>query len=294
MMVESSVLGSMPIFISTGGAKGISATSVARDLITNGLNRIELSGGIFVENISNELANLKGGLNSLMIHNYFPIPENHFVMNLASMNHDIFTRTRNHIIESIKLTSEIDSKFYAVHAGFLLDPSPSELGNLIKKRMLVDRRIAYELFVERFCNIADIAISYGVRLLVENNVFSHQNLQEQGENSLLLVEPQEILDFIADCDGKAGLLLDLGHLKVSSTTLRFDLIEAISILNPIVEGYHLHDNDSISDEHKTFTNETWFISKLKRDAHFYTLEIHSLDIPDILSSVKILKESLEV
>ena len=88
--------------------------------------------------------------------------------------------------------------------------------------------------------------------------------------------------------------MDLGHLKVSSTTLRFDLIEAISILNPIVEGYHLHDNDSISDEHKTFTNETWFISKLKRDAHFYTLEIHSLDIPDILSSVKILKESLEV
>ena len=60
-------------------------------------------------------------------HNYFPPPNDHFVMNLASDSDEIYKKTASVIQESIELSKNLDSKEYGFHAGFLTDITTSEI-----------------------------------------------------------------------------------------------------------------------------------------------------------------------
>ena len=55
----------------------------------------------------------------------------------------------NHVKNSIRLSSKINSKYYSVHAGFLCDLKPSDLGNKIKKKKLYNRK-KYRYFFTKY------------------------------------------------------------------------------------------------------------------------------------------------
>ena len=75
-----------------------------------------------------------------------------------------------------------------------------------------------------------------------------KNLKVFGENPLLLTNPSDILRFFKKTPKEVGLLLDLGHLKVSAKTEKFNLRSALKKLNNIVKGYHLSENNSLEDQ----------------------------------------------
>jgi len=273
------------IYISTSGHKGNSVAQ-ARYLAQSGFMNIELSGGSHVESLEDDLIDLHAEGLTLMLHNYFPPPLSPFVMNLASADEMILQKSMDLATTAIDLSSRVSAKHYAVHAGFQIDPKVSELGSLIEARQVTNRSESLLRFQSSIDFLARYAKSRNVQLLVENNVLSSENLESFGFNPLLLVEPTEIYEFINLFDSEVGLLLDVGHLRVSSETLGFSPQKAMQKLDQITSGYHLHANAGLKDDHLAISQSEWFLPLLNQNVAFATLEIHSQDVADIRTSLK--------
>jgi hypothetical protein len=170
-----------------------------------------------------------------------------------------------------------------------MDPLVSELGTRIQATKLENRDTALEIFTQNALNLSTYARSRNVRILVENNVLSEENMKSFGENPFLLASTKEIGDFFENNGDEIGFLLDLGHFNVSTHTLDESREYSLEKINQYVVGYHLHDNSRLLDEHLSLTNDSWFLNHLNPKAKFGTLEIHSQSILEIQRSVRILE-----
>ena len=141
------------IYVSTGGFKDQPAWVTSKLFKENNILNIELSGGIFCENQLTELKKIKNDLN-FQIHNYFPPPKDQFILNLASTNEHIVKRSFELIESSLIFCEELNCTNYSFHAGFLLDPKLSDLGNDIKSRSIIQKDKALDLFLERVNKIS--------------------------------------------------------------------------------------------------------------------------------------------
>ena len=64
-----------------------------------------------------------------LIHNYFPVPKKSFVINIASLDNKIRSRSINQIKKSILFCKKSKAKLYTFHPGFLSDPEGEGNGN---------------------------------------------------------------------------------------------------------------------------------------------------------------------
>ena len=133
------------IYVSTGLIKKRTTISIIREYLKNGIANIELSGGIHDRDIVSKIKKFKNTAN-FMLHNYFPPPKTPFTLNLATLNKSIYKICKNHVVNSIKYSSEIGSKYYSFHAGFLIDPSPKELGKKISQQKRNSEKLVQKLF----------------------------------------------------------------------------------------------------------------------------------------------------
>ena len=94
------------IYVSSSCVKNEFIWQSVETLAKNGFKNIELSGGTERDSrYTKHLHDLKEKFNlNYRCHNYFPPPEEHFVMNLASDSDEISSKTINIINESIKLS----------------------------------------------------------------------------------------------------------------------------------------------------------------------------------------------
>lgn len=271
----------MSVFISTGGYKKISANNCISNFEKFGIKKIELSGGLFSENLISEIIKLKDFF-KFQIHNYFPPHENSFVINLGSLNSEIEKKSLNHIKESIILANKIGATHYSFHAGFLIDPKPHQLGKKIEKSELFDRDKSKNKFFDNVSNISKFAQENNVQILVENNVLSHENLSNFKMNPTLLADPRETKEFLDYFKkSEVNLLLDVAHLKVSAKTLSFKVDEFFHICEGRVGGYHLSENDGYRDTNEPFNETSWFWEYLDKKLNYYTVEVYNQS-PDIL------------
>ena len=264
----------MTVYISTGGYANLSADEAAKKLIESGINSIELSGGSYSEDVIDKLYNLKEKAN-FQIHNYFPPPKIPFVLNLASLDKEISDLSLKQIENSLECCVKLNSNFYSFHAGFLCDLKVNELGKKINKRKLYDRKESIDLFLERVLLIAENAKKKGINIMIENNVFSENNKIEFGENPLLMCDPEESLEIIKQLPKNVKLLLDVAHLKVSAKSMGFDPIEMIKKCDNFIGGYHLSDNNSLSDTNEPFNENSWFWKHVKKDSEYYSIEVYN-------------------
>ena len=75
-----------------------------------------------------------------------------------------------------------------------------------------------------------------------------------------------------------NLLLDFGHLKVSSKSLSFSSKEYLIKLKKYILAYHLSDNDSKSDQNLSFNTKSWFWKYIKKDAKYCSIEVYAKNI----------------
>lgn len=227
---------------------------------TQDLNQIELSGNLeFDQTTATELIKAKDFF--LLIHNYFPTPKEPFVLNMASANNSIRGKSVQHCQQAISLCQKLKIPFYSVHAGFLADLQPDDLGKKQAELPYIDRETGLKLFNDS----VDQLLNLKFPLLIENNVNSRENLVK-GKNKLyLLAEPEETLQFFKHFNNSyLGLLVDLGHLNVSAQQLGFDKYKYLEILAPWIKAFHLSANNGIEDQGLVFSQDEWFMKTLNK------------------------------
>ena len=263
------------IYISTGGFSTKTGYSTALEFLDNGIYDVELSGGQYSKNVGQDLFSLLEDLN-LQIHNYFPPPIKPFVFNLASKNEIIYDKSFKHVCSCIDLASKLGLSRYSFHGGFRISPEISQLGRELGVHELTKKDEATEIFENALLQLSKIAKTKNIELLIENNVLTNVNLELYGESPLLLCEPREISLFMNKMPENVGLLLDLGHLKVSALTLGFDPVIAHEQLNTWTRAYHLSDNNGKTDSNGSITEGSWFWEIINPNLNYYSLEVYGL------------------
>jgi len=236
------------IYVSTACVRAETICKSIQVLAEEGFLNLELSGGTsYYDGYKRDLLHLQDKYSlHYLVHNYFPPPKEGFVLNLASLNDDLYEMSFQHCKRAIWLCKMLGSKKYAVHAGFLIDFLPAEAGKKISYRSMNDRHRA----LQRFCNAWKLLVEYAgesLTLYIENNVLSKTNaMTYRGDNPFLLTgvagynEIKDQLDF--------NLLLDFAHLKVSCTSLELDFQNQAKTLLSLTDYYHVSGNDGLHDQ----------------------------------------------
>lgn len=261
------------IYISSGGDRKKTGYEFAVEAGNYGITNIELSGGRYDEHQLEKLKKIRNNY-EFQVHNYFPPPEQPFVLNLASSNAEIVSKSIDHINKAMEWSVELGQPRYSFHAGFLIDPQIKELGGNLKQYKLENRNTALERFIDKVNMLAERADLLGVQLLIENNVLSSRTWTRYNENPLLMATDEECSYVMKNTLKNVKLLLDVAHLKVTAKTLEFDPAKFIAECNEWIDGYHLSDNDGLEDRNDPINHASWFWKILNKDKTYYSLEVY--------------------
>lgn len=264
------------IYVSSSCVKYNKIKDSVQELVNNDFKNIELSGGTeYYDGFEEDLFELKTKYNlNYICHNYFPPPKEHFVLNLASLNNEIYEKTLDHLRQSIDLSKKLDAKKFGLHAGFFIDIKVNEIGKKISKEILFDK----EKSIERFCHGYKELTKYAgaLRLYIENNVFSSTNFQVyNGEQFCMLCNENDYLELKNLID--FNLLLDVAHLKVSSNTLNQNFEKNLESLIQQSDYLHVSDNDALLDLNNKLQEESNLVHLMKKQVLHnkdFTLEVY--------------------
>ena len=279
------------IYVSTGGIPNQSACETSKNFLKDGISCIELSGGQFSSNMLTELKELKSKA-FFQIHNYFPPPEVPFVFNLASLSPEKSKKSLDHACSAIQWVTELETRIYSFHGGFLLDPQINELGKRIGKYSLYDREEAMSHFINNVKYLSVKARKAGVSLLIENNVLSYENYKEYGTDPLLMTTPEECVYVMKNTPDNVNMLVDVAHLKVSANSLGYNPADMFHLCAPWIKAYHLSDNNSLSDSNNPFDEHAWFWPFIKHDLEYYSIEVYNISTKELIKLIDIVKNNL--
>jgi sugar phosphate isomerase/epimerase len=284
------------IYVSSAASAKKRIGEAVRELAELGLTNIELTGGTkYYDGYQEELRKLKEEFNlNYLVHNYFPPPEQPFVLNLASLNDDIYKKSIEHGCRAIALSKKLEARQLGFHGGFFIDIRVKEIGQKLTKDRLFNQEQAIERFCQAFSLLKDEA-GEAVKLYVENNVFSQTNARTyEGENPFMIthyegyLELKKLMDF--------NLLLDVAHLKVSATSLGLDFEKELEKMIAISDYIHLSENDGLHDLNQGFLENSETLQKLKRynfQTKTLTLEIYN-QTAKLWNDYEIVKETLKL
>lgn len=241
---------------------------VIGELVRLGFLNIELGGGMkFYPGIKNDLFNLRKRYKvNYLLHNYFPpLPEN-FVINIASKDNSLREKSFRLIKDAIELTAQLGSSLYTLHSGFNTSMLRERNGKFYEKSEPagIDEEYAtgkdfYQAIDLLLASIKRRDIRIGIENLFPFFDQTHSFLESQ----------EDIFEFLEIYKKKpnVGLLLDLGHLNVAATRLRFDKFTVIDKLfrrypDKIFE-FHASDNDGKEDSHLVSSLDSWQIRLLR-------------------------------
>ena len=101
----------------------------------------------------------------------------------------------------------------------------------------------------------------------------------------------EMVEMMDLTPNNINLLLDVGHLKVSSQILGFDKFDVFRKCSKWIKGLHISDNDGYEDNNQPDKKSSWFNNKLPK-VDFYTLEVYSKNLDLIKKQIKILEDMI--
>lgn len=264
------------IFISSSCVKNKYINESVRQLAEMGFRNIELSGGTqFYENIKMDLLSLKKEYDlNYICHNYFPPPSSPFVVNLASLDDEVYELSLEHLKRAIDLSTALEADRFGFHAGFLINIPIKEIGRSINNQELFDREAAKARFIEGY----KVLEAYSkIPLYLENNVVSATNYNNFGNTDpFFMSQSQEIFEFSEQIN--FGLILDVAHLKVSANTLGLALKEELDKLMPVSNYIHISDNDGKADTNQPLEQGSELYEMLKKydfNGAIFTIEVYS-------------------
>lgn len=243
----------------------------------NDIRDIELSANIsfMADKELLRVLEMNAGRINFYVHNYFPAPRNSFVLNLA--HPDTYKRSLKHCLKAVDLCSALGIRVYSVHAGMAISPSPEDLGKSLSGYAPIDFRESRDLLIKACREIAGYASDKGVQLLIENNVLNEGNCPETVNTCYHFADPVESERlFPMFSHPNIGVLLDVGHLKVSAAVSGFEPCNLIYMFRREIRAVHLSDNNGRYDQNLPVTEQSWFWPHIPWEQ----LEYISLEIKD--------------
>jgi sugar phosphate isomerase/epimerase len=279
------------IYISTVAFAKQDINHILELAILHNLN-IEFSSGL-PYNKNNEHLFLRAPIKKL-VHNYFPAPENPFVINLASSNESIRKKSIDMCCHGLELAKNTNSPHYSAHAGFCIDPDPHQLGEQLSVNATIDREKHWKLFISSIKEILKKAETLNTLFFIENNVIASFNLTASQESPLLCCSSFELMELYYTIEHKLfGVLLDTAHLKVSCQTLGLDKIEEFNKIMPVVKALHHSDNDGTKDTNNPINEFYWCKNLLENfKTKINVLEVKNLTVEEMKCQINLLYKFL--
>lgn len=272
------------IYVSSSCVNNSKIADSVIQLADMGFSNIELSGGTnLYDGWLDDLLELKERYSlSYRCHNYFPPPEDHFVLNLSSANNDERNRAVAHAIKAIELSKQLGATEYGIHAGFRFQPDTKLLGKAFNKAVLQPMDEALTIFAQSWNRLETIAKHCGVELYIENNVLSAANKKTFGKENPFLATDVDSISTLLTLTG-AKLLLDVAHLKVSCQSLELPFQEQLTSLTPLSSYLHFSDNNGQADtNHGLKSDSSLFrlLSSVSLHDKTVTLEVYDGSLND--------------
>ena len=267
-----------------------------------GVNRIEVSAPHEFQ----PLKNLKDTLNdfrekgcAITLHNYFPAPKDDFILNIASHNELEIQKSKTLVLNALELAHSIGSPLYGLHPGYLSQARKVEKGNFIFAGQVSSYSDALDNAITFICNFASQFKKKRVRLLIEN-LFPGPN-----NNHSLCCSYDQIYELMTQIPQEVGLLLDLGHLNVSSNLQGYNrdlfLDEYLEEFSDRVFEVHLSENNGIFDEHLSIKKGSWQLNAIKRieqtkvennAERVYCIEARNSNLVDLKDSIDLINGAI--
>lgn len=252
------------VYVSSEAFRTRSVPEIVDACLRNGIARLELgSGTVWEPNLLERVRETAGHGISYLVHNYFPPHEAPFVLNLAADDPEVLACSRSHCRQAVDLTAELGAGFFSVHAGFAFTARPDDLGKDLTRASRGSLEQAQQTFVESLKDLCTYGEERGVTIVVENNVVAPFNLINGKNRLCLCATAEDILQTCAEVgSSNLGLLIDVGHLKVTANALNFDKQKFLDAVAPRVAALHLSDNDGLADQNLPFGEDAWFLPRL--------------------------------
>jgi len=284
----------MPVYVSTSCLRNTSNVfDVLKAYAEAGLSNVEL--GVAHRHVG-ELSPhgfKRYGFNFLC-HHYFPPPAKPFIVNLASQDMMILKQSKEQIKRSIEFCCNLGIRLFTFHAGFRADPD--EKFKFHRGQQVAPYETAFNTFLASVEELNSYALERGVGIAIENNVLSDYNVVDGQNPFLLLCEAEEferLWERIPSAN--VGILLDLGHLKVTSHWLNFDRYQFIDRVRDRVFAIHLHENNGRLDEHRELDKTSWCFEVISRKYFSglpVVLESVGLTVNQIVHEVSAIEKTL--
>ena len=266
------------IYVSSSCIKSKKIKDSVEILANAGFKNIELSGGTdYYDELLDDLLLLKKMYNlQYTVHNYFPPPKEHFMINLSSLDDNLYQKSIDHCKLAISFCKQLGSSKYGVHAGFLIDFLPSEAGKKISLKRVNNTNTAIIRFKQAWLELTKHA-GREVELYVENNVYSKSNLETYKHNNpFLFTDYDSWIDFSKELPCK--LLLDFAHLKVSASSLGLSFNDQVEKMVSLTDYFHISGNDGLHDQNKSIKIDKNILSVL--DTYDWTNKTFTLEVYD--------------
>lgn len=270
------------IFVSSACVRNKTIGASVKQLAEHGFLNIELSGGTQpYDKLEQELLNLQKEYNlNYICHNYFPPPAKPFVVNLASLDDEIYQMSLNHLKKAIRLSEKLGAERFGFHAGFLINIPISQIGKSIDSNVLFDREQAKARFIEGYNELNTFS---SIELYIENNVTSRTNHKNFGNvNPFFMSCSADVLAHMEKIE--FGLILDIAHLKVSANALGKSLEEELSHLLPLSDYIHVSDNDGLHDSNNLLKSDAELFKLL--EGYSFENKIFTIEVYDGLDAVE--------
>ena len=214
-----------------------------------------------IEEIVNIIKDYKKEGVNFTLHNYFPVPKKSFVLNIASEDEECQNSSYDLIKNALYLAEIANSPLYGVHAGYLKNAKSNKEGQFIFDSGGSNYNKSLKRAVEFVCKISKDFERTNTSLIIENLFPSPKKRHS------LNCSYEEIYEYFSFLPENIGLLLDLGHLNVSSVILDFNREDAFykilkNFSNRILE-VHISENNGLKDEHLPVKKNSWQLNAIK-------------------------------
>ncbi len=232
---------------------------------------------------------------NFLVHNYFPIPQEQFVLNLASLNERIRQKSVSHVFKAINFCNKTGAKLYTFHPGFLVDPQKSAPGTTNYDFDFRAKPVAlYEQAFQKMLLSLKEIVAHARKKKVKIALETEGSLSQK--DYLLMQRPEEFNRFFSIFSPQdLGISLNLGHLNLASQAFDFDREQFVGLISEYVVALEMSHNEGINDDHLLLKNGAWYweiIFNPKFFSVYKILETRNTDINQIKDNLDLIRSLL--